>query len=255
MIVAQGLTKRIGSKQILKGIDFEIKPGEFVSCFGPNGAGKSTTLKILALLSKPSSGELWIDGQKADTSNPVLRRKIGVISHNSLLYNNLTARENLFFYGQMYEVPHLNNRVAELLEDVGLIHATNDLVGTFSRGMQQRLSIARSLIHDPPILLMDEPYTGLDEMAKQILNSILGKLSASNHTVFLITHDFDQGLEQSNQAVILLSGKIVFRCQPQNITRDEFRQHYLALAGGLKHEGCSETLHSALEGTQDRVTV
>ncbi|GAB6171479.1 ABC transporter ATP-binding protein [Paradesulfitobacterium aromaticivorans] len=232
MIVAQGLTKRIGSKQILKSIDLEIRPGEFVSCFGPNGAGKSTTIKILALLSKPSNGELWIAGQKADTSNPVLRRKIGVISHNSLLYNNLTARENLLFYGQMYEVTNVNNRIAELLDDVGLTYAANDLVGTFSRGMQQRLSIARSLIHDPPILLMDEPYTGLDEMAKHILNTILGKLSASKHTVFLITHDFDQGLEQSDQALILVSGKIVFRCQPQNTTREEFRQQYLAFAGG-----------------------
>lgn len=233
MIVAQGLTKHIGSKQILKGIDLELESGEFVSCFGPNGAGKSTTLKILALLSKPSSGELWIDGQKADTSSPNLRQKIGVISHNSLLYNNLTARENLLFYGQMYEVPHLHKRIEELLEDVGLVYAVNDLVGTFSRGMQQRLSIARSLIHNPPILLMDEPYTGLDEIAKQILNSILSKLSASNHTVFLITHDFDQGLEQSNQALILVSGKIVYRCSPQSVTREEFKQQYLAYAGGL----------------------
>lgn len=233
MIVTRDLTKRIGSKQILKGIDLEIKPGEFVSCFGPNGAGKSTTLKILALLSKPSSGKLWIEGQQADTSNPVLRRKIGVISHNSLLYNNLTAQENLLFFGQMYEVSQLHNRIEELLEDVGLVHAANDLVGTFSRGMQQRLSIARSLIHNPSILLMDEPYTGLDEIAKQILNNILGKLSASNHTVFLITHDFDQGLEQSSQALILVGGKIAYQCQPQNITREEFKQHYFACAGGL----------------------
>lgn len=227
MIVAEGLTKQIGSKKILKGVDLEIGSGEFVTCFGPNGAGKSTTLKILALLSKPTGGKLHIDGKDVNEHGDSLRSKVGVISHNTFLYGNLTAKENLEFYGRMYDVPKLNNRIEEILEQVGLTYAANDVTRTFSRGMQQRLAIARSLVHNPPILLMDEPYTGLDEMAKGILNSVLDNLSQNKHTVFLITHDFDQGLEQSDQTVILVGGKIVFSCNPKNTTRDDFRQLYL----------------------------
>ena len=234
MILAQGLTKQIGNKKILKGIDLEIGSGEFVTCFGPNGAGKSTTMKILALLSKPSSGTLIIDGQDTKDHGDALRSKVGVISHNTFLYDNLTAGENLHFYGKMYDVPNLKHRVQELLEQVGLVYAANDVVRTFSRGMQQRLAIARSLVHNPPILLMDEPYTGLDEMAKGILSSVLKGLSQSKHTVFLITHDFDQGLEQSDQTLILVGGKIVYRCNPKGMAREEFRNLYLNCVGGAQ---------------------
>lgn len=234
MIVTRGLIKKIGNKQILKGVDLEIAPGEFVTCFGPNGAGKSTTLKILAMLSKPSSGQVLIDGQDTLEQGSKLRRRIGVISHNSFLYDNLTARENLEFYGRMYEVPELNKRINQLLEDVGLSYAASELVHSFSRGMQQRLSIARSLVHDPPILLMDEPYTGLDEMAKGVLNTILKQLAQSKHTVFLITHDFDQGLDQSDQALILVDGRIVYTCNPRGLKREDFRRRYLEFVGGVK---------------------
>ncbi|HWJ03574.1 MAG TPA: ABC transporter ATP-binding protein [Verrucomicrobiae bacterium] len=234
MIIAQGLTKQIGSKKILKGIDLEIAAGEFVTCFGPNGAGKSTTMKILALLSKPSGGKLLIDGKDTREHGDSLRSKVGVISHNTFLYDNLTAKENLLFYGKMYDVANLDARADLLLEQVGMTYAANDVVRTFSRGMQQRLAIARSLVHDPPILLMDEPYTGLDEMAKGILTSVLQQLSQSKHTVFLITHDFDQGLEQSDQTLILVGGKIVHRCNPKGISREDFRQLYLRHVGGAQ---------------------
>ncbi|MDI6880008.1 MAG: heme ABC exporter ATP-binding protein CcmA [Desulfitobacteriaceae bacterium] len=232
MLRVRGLTKKIGSKQILKGIDMEIAPGEFVACFGPNGAGKSTTLKILAALSKPSSGQVIIDGQDIQENSLALRRRIGVISHNSFLYGKLTARENLEFYGRMYEVSDLDRRVETILDQVGLILVANEPVAGFSRGMQQRLAIARALIHNPSLVLLDEPYTGLDEMAKGILNTILKELSQSKHTIFLITHDFDQGLEQSDQALILVGGKIVYSCKPRSLSREEFRLRYLKLAGG-----------------------
>lgn len=232
MIVAEGLTKKIGTKEILKGIDLEIHDGEFVTCFGPNGAGKSTTLKILALLSKPSGGKLWIDGQDTQENVENLRSKIGVISHNSLLYNNLTSQENLEFYARMYRVPHPKAQVSDMLERVGLTHVAHDLVSTFSRGMQQRLSIARALIHDPSILLLDEPYTGLDEQAKQILTRVLSQLSLNQKTVFLITHDLDQGLEQSHQSLILVGGKIVYCCKSREVDREDFRKTYLKSVGG-----------------------
>ncbi|AGA68663.1 heme ABC exporter, ATP-binding protein CcmA [Desulfitobacterium dichloroeliminans LMG P-21439] len=232
MIVAEGLTKKIGTKEILKGIDLEIHDGEFVTCFGPNGAGKSTTLNILALLSKPSGGNLWIDGQDTKENTESLRSKIGVISHNSFLYNNLTAQDNLEFYARMYQVSHPKARVSDLLERVGLTYAANELVGAFSRGMQQRLSIARSLIHKPSILLLDEPYTGLDERAKHILNTLLAQISQNKRTIFLITHDFEQGLAQSNKSLILVGGRIVYRCNSKDIDRVDFRKTYLEYVGG-----------------------
>ncbi|AET66248.1 heme ABC exporter, ATP-binding protein CcmA [Desulfosporosinus orientis DSM 765] len=233
MIVTRGLTKKIGNKQILKGIDLEIASGEFVTCFGPNGAGKSTTLKILAMLTKPSGGQVLIDGQDVRENGSTLRRKIGLISHHSFLYENLTAWENLEFYGRMYEVPNLKKRITQLLNEVGLSFAADDPVHSFSRGMQQRLSIARALVHNPPILLMDEPYTGLDEIAKGVLKQILSQLAQSSHTVFLITHDFDQGLEQSDQALILAGGRIIYTCNPRRLQREEFRQRYLEVVGGV----------------------
>lgn len=233
MIVAKGLTKKIGTKEILKGIDLEIGAGEFVTCFGPNGAGKTTTLKILALLSKPSGGNLWIDGQNTKENTDNLRSKIGVISHNSFLYHNLTAKDNLEFYARMYQVPHPKARVSDLLERVGLTYAANELVSSFSRGMEQRLSIARSLINNPSILLMDEPYTGLDEGAKHILNNLLAQLSHNKQTIFLITHDFEQGLTQSTSSLILVGGSIVYRCNTKEIDRADFRKTYLEYVGGV----------------------
>jgi len=117
---------------------------------------------------------------------------------------------------------------------MGLLFAADEPVHSFSRGMQQRLSIARALVHKPPILLMDEPYTGLDERAKGDLSAILSQLAQSKHTVFLITHDFEQGLEQSDQALILVNGRIVDTCNPQRLKREEFRRRYLDLIGGAK---------------------
>lgn len=233
MIAARGLTKRIGTKQILRGIDLEIGTGEFVTCFGPNGAGKTTTLMILAMLSKPSGGQVLIDGYDIQTHGQAVRRKIGVISHNSFLYNNLTARENLLFYGKMYEVEKLNSRVDDLLEQVGLTYVADEPVFGFSRGMQQRLSIARSLVHNPPVLLMDEPYTGLDEMAKGILDKLIKQLAQTKHTFFLITHDFDQGLGYCDQTLILAAGRIVYTGNPNSLNRDEFRRLYLESVGGI----------------------
>lgn len=234
MILAEGITKTIGSKKILKGIDLNIHSGEFVTCFGPNGAGKSTTLNILALLSSATSGKLLINGQDAREHSRELKKKIGVISHKSFLYNNLTAYENLKFYGKMYEVDNLDPKVHDLLNRVGLTYVTNDPISSFSRGMQQRLSIARSLIHDPSILLMDEPYTGLDEMAKSLLSSILKELSLQKRTIFLITHDFDQGLELSHQVLILVRGRIDKQLDPKGMSRDLLREEYLKCVGGGK---------------------
>lgn len=232
MITARGVTKKIGAKHILRGVDLHISPGEFVTVLGPNGAGKTTLLKILSLLTPPSSGELLIDGKAAEQSGLELRQIIGVISHNTFLYDRLTAYENLHFYGEMYHVPNLKERIFQVIEEVGLEYVLSDPVGTFSRGMQQRLSIARAIIHNPKILFLDEPYTGLDQHAIGILNHVLQQLHNSQRTIFMITHNYEQGLQLSDRVLIVYKGKITYEEKTTSLGPDKFKQIYLEQVGG-----------------------
>lgn len=232
MIVAENITKRFGSKTVLQGINLKIEKGEFVTVFGPNGAGKSTLLKILSMLSKPSSGNLYIDGINTKDQASVIRNRIGVISHQTLLYDNLTAFENLEFYGRMYGLDNLGERICSVLVEVGLEFVMNDPVRNFSRGMQQRLSIARAILHQPEILFLDEPYTGLDQQAIEILNGVLSSLNIKDRTVFMITHNFEQGLDLSNRVLIVMKGRIAYEGCASSLTPHEMRDIYVDTAGG-----------------------
>jgi len=232
MIKATGLTKIIGHKNILKGIDLHIPEGQFVTVFGPNGAGKSALLKTLALISKPSTGKLVIDGMDTSKNTDAIREKIGVISHQTFLYDNLTARENLTFYGKMYGVPDLKDRIYDVLSQVGLEFSINDPVRTFSRGMQQRLAIARATLHDPAILFLDEPYTGLDPHAIQILNGVLQQLNLKKRTVFLITHNFEEGFSMSDRVLFVVKGKIVYDGKKDAFSREALKNLYLEKVEG-----------------------
>lgn len=232
MIKAVGVVKKIGGRIVLKGIDLELAAGEFTAVMGPNGAGKTTLLKILSLLDKPTSGEISINGVVAADQPAALRRQIGVISHHTMLYGNLTAEENLRFYGRMYDVPGLAARIKEVIAGVGLEYALTDPVRTYSRGMQQRLAIARAILHDPAVLFLDEPYTGLDHYAIGILNRILGELKARGKTIFLITHNFDQGLDLSDRLLILAKGRIVYQAATAEAGGGDFQQVYLRYVEG-----------------------
>ena len=162
MIRVKKLVKRFGLKTVLRGVDFQAHPGEFVVLLGPNGAGKTTFLRILASLSRPSLGEVSVAGFSLPGQSAAVRRRLGVVSHMPLLYDDLTAEENLQFYGRMYNISSIQARIAEVLELVGLSSRRKDMVRTFSRGMQQRLAIGRAVLHNPDVMLFDEPYTGLD---------------------------------------------------------------------------------------------
>ena len=177
MIEVRGLVKSFGGKVALDGVDLDVAEGEFLTLVGPNGAGKTTLIRVLATLTRPTEGSVRIAGYDLVGQGTEIRRRIGLASHQTLLYDDLSAEENLRFYGRMYEVPDLEERITALLQRVGLEHRRHDLVHTFSRGMQQRLSIARALLHDPAILLLDEPYTGLDQHAAEVLKEVLVSLS------------------------------------------------------------------------------
>lgn len=205
-----------------------------MTIFGPNGAGKTTLIRILSLLTRASEGRLVLNGAVVDEDSAgALRRDIGVLSHHTFLYGDLTAAENLQFYGRMYDVPGLKARIPEALEEVGLALHFHDPVRQFSRGMQQRLAIARAILHKPSLLFLDEPYTGLDPQGSAVLSRILAGLKNERRTVVMITHNFDEGLSLADQVMILAKGRIAFAARAAGIDRATFPAEYLARVGGV----------------------
>ena len=201
----------------MRNINLRIEKGEFLTIFGPNGAGKTTLIKIMSTLVSPTSGKVVIDGIDIKENSIEVRKKIGVISHETYLYHELTAAENLRFFGRMYDTQDIEKRIDELIKQVGLNYRKNDLVRTFSRGMKQRLSIARALIHDPPILFLDEPYTGLDQHASATFDRILGGMNAHDKTRVLISHDIERGIAMCDRAIILTNGHIAHEMSDSEI--------------------------------------
>ena len=245
MIELRKLTKAFGSKIALRGVDLRVEPGESLVIFGPNGAGKSTLIRILSSLSRPTSGKVLIGGLDLATHADGIRRYLGVVSHAPLLYDSLTAEENLRFFAQLYGMKDPASRIAEMLEQVGLVARRNDLVRTFSRGMVQRLAIARALLHDPQVLLLDEPDTGLDPQAAEMLHGLLVQLSgrssesadqrtgeSAQRTIVTVTHSIERGLAIADRVVILAGGKLVFEGDARGMTPMEFRPLYDKYVGG-----------------------
>jgi heme exporter protein A len=216
MIKVRRLVKRFGLKTVLRGLDFHVEQGEFVALLGPNGAGKTTFLRILASLSRPSMGSVSIAGYRLPDQAAAVRRRLGVVSHQPLLYGDLTAEENLRFYGRMYGVGNLNQRVAEVLELVGLTARRRDLVRTFSRGMQQRLAIGRAVLHDPDVMLFDEPHTGLDQDASAMLDTVLREVAARGRTVVMTSHDLARAADLASRFDVLSRGVVT-----ASVKRDE----------------------------------
>jgi heme exporter protein A len=210
----------------LRGLDLTLAEGEFVTLLGANGAGKTTLLHIVASLSKPTAGDIYLNGFRlADEANQ-LRRFIGLVSHKTLLYNDLTAEQNLRFYARLYDVPDMDARVETVLNQVGLWGRQHDPVRTYSRGMQQRLAIARAILHNPPILLLDEPDTGLDQHAADMLSSLLSAVGTNQRTVLMTTHNLERGLSLGQRLVILAKGQIAFDAPRQNLSVDQMRERY-----------------------------
>jgi heme exporter protein A len=226
MIEVRKLVKRFGLKTVLRGLDFHVEPGEFVAILGPNGAGKTTFLRILSSLSRPSLGEVRIAGYQLPAEASHLRRRLGVVSHLPLLYGDLTADENLRFYGRMYSVPDLNQRISHVLELVGLAPRRRDLVRTFSRGMQQRLAIGRAVLHDPEVMLFDEPYTGLDQDASSMLDVVLRDVAAAGRTVVMTSHDLVRTADLASRFDVLSRGVIAASIQRADIDPDHLLAFY-----------------------------
>jgi heme exporter protein A len=208
VIEIRQLTKHFGPRVVLKDVNVHVDAGEFVVLAGPNGAGKTTLLRILARLTRPTSGTVQVAGLDLARDATELRRKIGFLSHRTLLYENLTAQQNLAFYARLYSLAHAQRRIDALLARVGLAARRDDLVRSFSRGMKQRLAIARAVLHRPTLLLLDEPYTGLDPLAVETLDALLQSMIAEQCTVLMTTHQITEEMLGA-RALILHQGQIL----------------------------------------------
>jgi heme ABC exporter ATP-binding subunit CcmA len=219
MIEIKKLTKQADNKLILRGVDLSIKKGETVAILGPNGAGKSTLLKVLATLIKPTSGLITVNDMDLKKNHIEIKKIMGYLPHSSLLYDHYTPLENLVFFGNIYGVKNVEQRAIELVKEVGLSFFLNEPVKNFSRGMIQRIAIARAIVHEPEILLLDEPHTGLDQGAIGILNNVILSMKAKGTTTLMVTHDFKQAAEICDRIIIVKNGKIVddFRIENQNL--------------------------------------
>lgn len=208
LIETKGLVKAYGYRPVLKKLDFEVQRGEFTALLGPNGSGKSTLLRLLTGLSKPTAGQITIGGWTMPKEAAAVRAQIGMVGHQSLLYEQLTARENLLFFSRMYDLGKVEQRINERLEQVGLIRHADQIVRTYSRGMQQRLSIARALLHEPDVLFFDEPYTGLDQDASHMLDDLLIQAHNDGRTILMTTHQIERAARIAQRVVILSRGNI-----------------------------------------------
>lgn len=216
------LTKRFGSITAVWNVDLAIERGNFWGVFGPNGAGKTTLLRMIARLTQPSDGQI-------DFAQQGGRSKVGYVSHQSLLYNDLSGLENLVFFARLYEIEDPAARAQILLDRMELGHAQDRLARGYSSGMKQRLTLARALLHDPELLLLDEPYAGLDQHGSRLLTSLLQQLRRDGRTVLLITHNLAEGLALSSHIAVMNRGRIVYQGPSDEIEADRFEHFYFRL--------------------------
>lgn len=213
LIQIRGVQKRYGRKRVLTGVDLFVEQGCVMALLGANGAGKSTLMRIICGLAKPDRGDVVLGGVSLRKTGHELRRYIGLVTHSPLLYDNLNAWENLAFFARLYDIQQPEPRIEAVLHAVDLWPRRRDPVRTFSRGMIQRLAIARAILHEPPVLLLDEPDTGLDPVSAEMLASLIRTMGAANRAILLTTHNLERARLWADSVSLLKDGKIAF-CEP-----------------------------------------
>ncbi len=230
---AEGLVKRYGHIHALRGIDLQVDRGESLVLLGPNGAGKSTLLGVLAGRVRPTEGQVILQGEILGKST-LARRETGYLAHSSLLYPGLTARENLLFYGKLYGVEDSAERSDEMLHFMGLWDRRDDRIGGFSRGMEQRVSIARCLLHDPQLILLDEPFSGLDYQSSRTFAQALQQLRDGHRTLVVATHDMAAVEDLGDKVMIMNRGRILHHGTVTVDTPGSIRDLYTKVIPGVK---------------------
>ena len=227
------LTKKFGAIRAVWNVDLEVSRGDFLAIFGPNGAGKTTLLRVIASLTQPTHGEIAFGFEGGRRR----RDRVGYVSHLSLLYNELTGFENLLFYARLYEIKDARKRADAMLTRMGLEEARNQRTREYSRGMKQRLTLARALLHEPQLLLLDEPYTGLDQHGSRIFTEVLKGLKQEGRTILLVTHNLGEGLELCNRVMIQKRGEVVFQAPRQHVDQSGFeRLYFQAVEEGVRRQ-------------------
>jgi heme exporter protein A len=229
VIETRKLAKAFGLKPVLRGVDLTVAPGELTVLLGPNGVGKSTLLRILATLARPTAGHVSVAGWDLPSGAAEARQRLGVVLHHPLLYGDLTAAENLRFYARLYGLDRPAQRIDEALTQVGLMARRHDLVRNYSRGMQQRLAIARASLHGPAVWLFDEPYTGLDLAASDMLDGLLRAAARQGGAILMTTHDLARGLALADRVLILARGVIAYAARRGEFDPAEFTRTYASV--------------------------
>jgi heme exporter protein A len=232
VVEAKGLVREYGPIVAVNGVDISLTEGEFLTVFGPNGAGKSSLLKMLGGALRPTRGTVALRGVPLDFSQGEWRRKVGMLSHQGFLYQQLTAEENLRFYARLFGLDDVDRRVAARLERVGLADRARFAVHKLSHGMKQRLALARALLHDPELVLLDEPYTGLDPAAASVLRHVLEELGDSRRTVVMVTHNLTEGLALATRVAIQVGGRLAWQSAARDIDRAGFEHVYHRVVEG-----------------------
>jgi heme exporter protein A len=229
-VTCRGLTRSFGRVGVLRGLDLELERGASMALLGANGSGKTTLLRLLAGLLRADGGNSSVLGHQLP-STAVLRRKLGYLGHESWLYGELSARENLEFYCRLYGVSD-DRPVDSLLERVGMTRAASRRVRSFSRGMVQRLSLARALLHNPQLLLLDEPFTGLDRDGVELLENLVAEQRAAGTSILMVTHDLARVSLLADQAVLLGRGRVAWQGQGNDLAPERLEQAWRDMASG-----------------------
>ncbi|MCC7055397.1 MAG: heme ABC exporter ATP-binding protein CcmA [Gemmatimonadaceae bacterium] len=224
------LVRRFGRRRAVSGVDLAIAPGECLALFGPNGAGKTTLLRLLAGLLRPTSGEVRLLGRPLKGDARAERGRVGLISHQSMLYDVLTVSENVAFAARLHGLPDVQGATAAALDRLGLTNRALTPVRALSRGWQQRVSIARAIVHGPALVLLDEPYTGLDVAGARALTDLLLALRHDGAALALVTHAVDEGLALATHSAIMLDGAIRRHASTAGVDAVAFAEEYRALA-------------------------
>lgn len=231
LIVARSVHKRYGRKRVLNSVDLNVLQGTVMALLGANGAGKSTLMRIISGLAKPDRGDVFLGGVSTRKAGHEIRRYIGLVAHAPLLYDSLSAWDNLMFFARVYDIQQPATRVEAVLEAVELWPRRHDAVRTYSRGMTQRLAIGRAILHDPPVLLLDEPDTGLDPASAETLARLIRQLGASNRAILLTTHNLERAVMWADAVCLLADGKIAQSAPTAALTTETIRQWMVATGG------------------------
>ena len=232
-ISVSNLCKSFGARTVLKNLDLTVSSGESLGLFGANGAGKTTLIRILATLTRITSGEVTIHGMNLNRNGSNIRRVIGMVTHENLLYGDLTGYENLQFYARLYSLKDYKKQIHQLTERLKITNELNEKVRTLSHGTRKRFDIARALLHNPRILLLDEPETGLDSETFETLAELLDSHKSTGGSSIMTTHNVERGLSISDKVAIISRGRISYEARKDSLDSETFLKRYSDLAGDL----------------------